>query len=308
MCGTSAHGRRICAQHPHETAALTRHACPTHPVRCHLPQERVSSPTRAFGRASTSALPARMPRGPRSEDAVVRPLPEIDTIRRSERMEPLDNRRLRRALDEGTWVKVAPGAFVRSDHWLMLTPIERHRVRVHEVARRLEPGAVISYAAAAAEHGIDMLDPWPEAVDVTCGPATGGRSSGVVRRHTRDRRTLEVMPFGRHMITTPAQTALDLARSLRFLPAVASDLGGSAGWRTHRHRHHSRAVDSRCAPPRTGPSSTGAVVRGTRSGERSRISLPGRARAPGVPSTPAARAAHVADRKTRVRGLLLSRG
>ena len=163
-----------------------------------------------------------MPRGPRSEDAVVRPLPEIDTIRRSERMEPLDNRRLRRALDEGTWVKVAPGAFVRSDHWLMLTPIERHRVRVHEVARRLEPGAVISYAAAAAEHGIDMLDPWPAAVDVTCGPATGGRSSGVVRRHTRDRRTLEVMPFGRHMITTPAQTALDLARSLRFLPAVAS--------------------------------------------------------------------------------------
>ena len=114
----------------------------------------------------------------------MRPLPEIDTIRRSERMEPLDNRRLRRALDEGTWVKVAPGAFVRSDHWLILTPIERHRVRVHEVARRLEPGAVISYAAAAAEHGIDMLDPWPEAVDVTCGPATGGRSSGVVRRHT----------------------------------------------------------------------------------------------------------------------------
>ena len=139
MCGTSAHGRRICAQHPHETAALTRHACPTHPVRCHLTQDRVSSPTRAFGRASTSALPARMTRAPRSEDAVVRPLPEIDTIRRSERMEPLDNRRLRRALDEGTWVKVAPGAFVRSDHWLMLAPLERHRVRVHEVARRLEP-------------------------------------------------------------------------------------------------------------------------------------------------------------------------
>lgn len=149
-------------------------------------------------------------------------LADIDIVRRTDRWEPLDNRRLRRALDAGVWTRIAPGVFTRSEQWLALTPMHRHRRRVYEVARRLAPGAIISHAAAAAVHGIDMLTPWPERVDLTRGAAAGGRSTGVIRRHTRALDAIATEPFGRHLITTTAQTALDLARSLPFLPAVAS--------------------------------------------------------------------------------------
>lgn len=139
---------------------------------------------------------------------------DIEVARRSDRIDPVNDRRLQREVAAGRWVRVTAGAYVRRVVWEALKPIERHRLRVAEVARRMEPGAIISHFAAAAAWEIDILGAWPAAVDVTIARATGGRSGGAVRRHALGLDGLETVPFGRHRITTPRQTAIDLARKL----------------------------------------------------------------------------------------------
>lgn len=139
---------------------------------------------------------------------------DIEIVRRSDRIDPVNDRRLQREVAAGRWVPVTAGAYVQRVAWQALTPIERHRLRVQEVARRIEPGAVISHFAASAVWGIDLLGPWPSAVDVTIVCATGGRSGGAIRRHALGLDGVETVPFGCHRITTPRQTAIDLAHKL----------------------------------------------------------------------------------------------
>lgn len=159
---------------------------------------------------------------PREGLCVHDPLSDLDIVRRRDRVDPIDDRRLRRALDDGSWTRIRPGAFVRSGDWMALTPLLRHRALVREVARTLTVPSIVSGFAAAAEYGIDILGEWPSRIDLTAMATGGGRSGVGIRRHTRDLSTLETEPyFGGHEITTPAQTALDLARAEPFLRAVA---------------------------------------------------------------------------------------
>lgn len=153
----------------------------------------------------------------------MRPTPSTtaEVARRGERFDPIDDRRLRLAIARGEWVRVVPGAFVRASEWTALTRIERHRLRVHEALRRRRGPVIASHAAAAAQWGIDMLGGWPDVVDLSCASARGGRSSGLVRRHPRELDDVATVSFGDHLITTPAQTALDLARALPFVQGVA---------------------------------------------------------------------------------------
>ena len=144
-------------------------------------------------------------------------------IRRSDRpLDPIDDRRLRRAIDAGEWTRIVPGAFAPTADWNALSPLDRHRIFVEEALRRRESPAVISHCAAAALLGIDILGPWPRHMDVTTTWATGGRSSGATRRHALGLDDVERVPWGNHEITTPAQTALDLARTLPFTKAVTA--------------------------------------------------------------------------------------
>jgi hypothetical protein len=143
----------------------------------------------------------------------------IKIVRRRDSLDPVDDRRRRRLVASGEWVRVTSGAYARRTEWLALTSMQRHRVLVHEVGRRQQAGAVVSHLSAAAEHGMDVLGPWPTRVEVTVERATGGRSGGAVRRRALGLEDVERAPFGVHEITTPAQTALDLARALPFLRA-----------------------------------------------------------------------------------------
>lgn len=145
----------------------------------------------------------------------------IDIIRRTDRDEPLDDRKLRKLLASGNWTRIAPGAFARTSEWQSGTAIERQRTRVSEIARRMRRPAILSHFAAAAIHGMDVLSPWPQFVDVTVPRSSGGRSSGNIRRRTREHDEPETEPWGRHRVTTPAQTALDLARILPFVEGLA---------------------------------------------------------------------------------------
>ncbi|WP_417562267.1 hypothetical protein [Microbacterium sp.] len=150
-------------------------------------------------------------------------LSKLVIVRRSDRpLELIDDRQLYAAIASGEWTRVTTGAYTPTRLWAPLKPIEQHKVFVGEVARRLKEPAVISHLAATAEHGIDVLGSWPRRMDVTTRRTVGGRSNGTVQRHTLGLDDVQTKAFGRHRITTPAQTALDLARSLPFVRAVSA--------------------------------------------------------------------------------------
>lgn len=146
----------------------------------------------------------------------------IETIRRRARIDPIDDRRLRAAVRSGQWVRIVSGVYARADHWRALRPHERHRVRVLEVTHRLEAPVVVSHRSAASLWRIDTLGPWPDRVETRVARAGGGRTSGRIRRYALGIAGAQTSPFGAHRVTTPAQTALDLARSLPFAQGVAA--------------------------------------------------------------------------------------
>ena len=54
---------------------------------------------------------------------------DIEIVRRSDRIDPVNDRRLQREVAAGRWVPVTAGAYVQRVAWQALTPIERHRLR-----------------------------------------------------------------------------------------------------------------------------------------------------------------------------------
>lgn len=152
-----------------------------------------------------------------------RPEPSVTIHRRRERDGlPVNDRRLRRQLDAGLLVRVAPGSFVPRAELSALAPIDRHHVRVVEAIERTRGGVLVSHHAAAAVWGIDILGTWPTLIDATVSGRGGGRSSGGFRRRVVRLDDSEAIPWRGHLLTTPAQTALDLARICALTPAVVS--------------------------------------------------------------------------------------
>lgn len=151
--------------------------------------------------------------------------PPLATVfrRRENDGEPVNDRRLRARLAGGDLVRIAPGAFVTRADWEALSPMARHAQRVWEAAARARSELVISHAAAAALYGIDRIGPWPERIDVSTGISSGGRSSGEFRRRGRgDIAHIVGIPWQRHSVTTPLQTAVDLSADSRFLDGVVA--------------------------------------------------------------------------------------
>ncbi len=139
--------------------------------------------------------------------------------RRSETIE-LNERRLQRGVRDGEIVRIAPGAFADSLAWAALTPMQKHAQLVWEAAARMTPSRIYSHFAAAAIHGMDLLGRWPSHIDIS-GEGVGG-SSGRIRRHERDAGSFMVLPWFDHFVTTPAQTAVDLAAALPFTEGVVA--------------------------------------------------------------------------------------
>ena len=148
--------------------------------------------------------------------------PPLDTVhRRREWADAVNERRLARMVDRGEVVRFAPGSYASAGAWSNLKPIDRHAQRVWEAASRTERGTVFSHFGVAALCGIDIMGVWPEDVDISVERTSGGRSTGRLRRHTRRLDDLDLVPWGQHFITSPVQTAIDLAAILTFTQGVA---------------------------------------------------------------------------------------
>ncbi|MFT4307123.1 MAG: hypothetical protein QM604_09565 [Microbacterium sp.] len=150
-----------------------------------------------------------------------REIPRIPTARRRDLSE-YDRRRREHVHRTGVWLSAATGALVSADRWRSLTAMDRHAVRVAETTQRATVPVVVAYAAAGAVWGIDRIGAWPDVVDTIVGRTSGGRSTGQFRRHTVVDADPETIEWGGHRLTTPAQTAADIARASSFRDAVVA--------------------------------------------------------------------------------------
>ena len=117
-------------------------------------------------------------------------------------------------------MRIVAGSYVFAEEWHRLKPHEQHLVRVCEVADRAAGPLVLTHSAAAAIHIIDRIGRWPDQVEVRIPASTGGRSSGHIRRRALGFDDVELMEWRGHLVTTPAQTALDVASDSSFIDGV----------------------------------------------------------------------------------------
>ncbi|MBO0980547.1 hypothetical protein [Microbacterium sp. SD291] len=141
-------------------------------------------------------------------------------VHRRRDLEGASDRGLHASVQSGSFRRIVAGSYVSSEEWTALTPIDRHLARVLEVADRARAPLVLTHSAAAAVHGIDRVGSWPTRVDVRIPKTTGGRSSGATRRHALGFEGVELIEWRGHLVTSAAQTALDLAAASDFTAGV----------------------------------------------------------------------------------------
>lgn len=119
-------------------------------------------------------------------------------------------------------MRIVPGSYVRRAEFDALEPIDRHLLTVIEAADRARGPLLLCRAAAAAVWGIDRIGVWPGTVDTLVPRGGGGRSTGIFRRHTARSIEVPTVPWRGHAVTTPAQTAVDLAARGSFTEGVVA--------------------------------------------------------------------------------------
>jgi hypothetical protein len=133
-----------------------------------------------------------------------------------------DSRALRRDADAGRLHRITRGVFLAAAAWSELTAAQRHRLQVIAIAAELDCSETISHRSAAALWGIPILGVFPSGLEVTTERRRGGRSEGRIRRRCLGLDGVATTSYLGLTVTTPAQTAVDLARGPSFAASVVS--------------------------------------------------------------------------------------
>ncbi len=122
-------------------------------------------------------------------------------------------------------------------------------LRIAAAAAATGPDAVVSHQSAAMLHRIDLLGPTYPLVALTRPPQRGWRSRPGIRLHAAALPAGHVTSEVGMLLTTPARTVIDLARSLGFRAGVVA--ADSALHRQLTTREELRSVLAAC-PLRSG--------------------------------------------------------
>ncbi|NLP82236.1 hypothetical protein HF576_00075 [Microbacterium sp. CFH 90308] len=115
-----------------------------------------------------------------------------------------------RGVRNGELVKIRPGVYASARDWNALAAWDRYLARVHAVAM-VCPDVVFSCESAAALQGMSIFGD-PVVVHVLASPLATARLVAGIRVHTTGGHR-EVVEIGGMLMTSPAETAVDLARS-----------------------------------------------------------------------------------------------
>ncbi|GAA1002241.1 hypothetical protein [Tsukamurella strandjordii] len=126
---------------------------------------------------------------------------------------------IRAAVHRRELTRVWAGAYHRGD---ALAPWREFAVTVRAAADRTSRRLVLSHAAAAALHGMQILNNDWRTVDFTGTGSRGGSVRGNRRVHLRRLDAHDVCEIDGYAVTTLARTALDLALAGTFEQAVCA--------------------------------------------------------------------------------------
>lgn len=127
---------------------------------------------------------------------------------------------LARLIRGRSWVRVRRGAYL--DGQLPATAVARHALLVAATLADLRRPAVVSHQSAAVLLGLPLWGAPLDKVHVTRHPPASSQTAGPLRSHVARLRDDEVTTVAGVQVTDVARTALDLARSLPFEPAVVA--------------------------------------------------------------------------------------
>lgn len=132
------------------------------------------------------------------------------------------DRRIHAATQSGELVRIRHGALADRELWARLDTFEQQRVRVRAAAARTRIKAAVSHDSAAALLRLPVLDPAWLTIHFTAVDDRHVFQSNVRNTHRGPldaRDTIEVDGF---LVTSPARTALDVARNGSFAQAVCA--------------------------------------------------------------------------------------
>lgn len=147
-------------------------------------------------------------------------LPSADDplLRRTATLAGWSDDDLARLTRSGSWARLRRGAYLPGEMPESLAA--RHRLVVVATMAGLRRPAVVSHASAAALHGFPLWRIDLSKVHVTRRPPASTETRGVLRCHVGRLRDHEVVRRNGLQVTSPARTALDLARTSDFERAV----------------------------------------------------------------------------------------
>jgi hypothetical protein len=129
---------------------------------------------------------------------------------------------LERGSREGAVHRIRPGVYAETQGWNALAAREKHLLKTVAIARVYRRRPVFSHHSAAAVWGIPIVGPWPSCVTVSHdGPHGMSRRAGVrvVAAHFGEADVVDRLGM---RVTSPARTAVDLARSSHLAQGVAA--------------------------------------------------------------------------------------
>jgi hypothetical protein len=127
---------------------------------------------------------------------------------------------LARLVRSGDLTRLRRGAYLTATP--PLTQSERHRLLVHATLRSLRRPAVVSHHSAAVLHGLPVWGAGLARVHVTRRPPASSELGRYLRTHVARLRDDELAVVDGVLVTDPARTLLDLARTVPFEPAVTA--------------------------------------------------------------------------------------
>ncbi|TFC85135.1 hypothetical protein E3T28_12110 [Cryobacterium sinapicolor] len=119
-------------------------------------------------------------------------------------------------------LRLRRGVFTTTEHWGLLTPRQRYLAEIRAVVATRLSDPVISHQSAAAVWGIPLPDAWPGTVHVLASPDSRARSKNGVTVHRSHVPAGDVVDIDGMLVTSPARTLLDLARTMSFATAVVA--------------------------------------------------------------------------------------
>ncbi|HEX4357165.1 MAG TPA: type IV toxin-antitoxin system AbiEi family antitoxin domain-containing protein [Pseudonocardia sp.] len=128
---------------------------------------------------------------------------------------------LRRLRASGAVTTVRRGAYVDSTDGRLADDVARHTLLVAAALADRSPGAVVSHGSAAVLYGLPVWAVPLDRVHVTRAQPSGGRIGRTVHLHTAPLDVDDLREVEGAIVTSPARTVVDVARTVSFEAGVA---------------------------------------------------------------------------------------